>query len=79
VDETTTKLRQTFDSDEAIALAHELQRYLGGKQYFSRALGSATGFNVAWPSVKNFETFQGLSWGYLWKEYWVDETLPPFV
>jgi ABC-type transport system substrate-binding protein len=79
VDETTTKLRQTFDSDEAIALAHELQQYLGGKQYFSRALGSATGFNVAWPSVKNFETFQGLSWGYLWKEYWVDETLPPFV
>jgi ABC-type transport system substrate-binding protein len=79
VDETTTKLRQTFDSDEAIKLAHELQRYLGGKQYFSRALGSATGFNVAWPSVKNFEAFQGLSWGYLWKEYWLDTTLAPFA
>jgi hypothetical protein len=29
--------------------------------------------------VKNFSVFQGLSWGYLWKEFWVDETLPPFV
>jgi ABC-type transport system substrate-binding protein len=79
VDETTAKLRQTFDSDEAIALAHDLQRYLGKMQYFSRAVGSATGFNVAWPAVKNFEVFQGLQWGYLWKEYWIDETQAPFA
>jgi ABC-type transport system substrate-binding protein len=50
-DEITTKIRQTFDSDEAIALAHELQQYLCGKQYFSRALGSATSVIVAWPAV----------------------------
>jgi hypothetical protein len=79
VNDTTSKLRQTFDNDEAIALAHELQRYLGGKQYFSRALGSATGFNVAWPAVQNFQVFQGLSWGYLWKEYWLDTTKAPFA
>jgi hypothetical protein len=78
-DELTAKLRGTFDSDEAISIAHELQRYLGQKQYFSRAPGSVTGFNVAWPAVKNFEVFQGLSWGYLWKEYWLDESLPPFA
>jgi peptide/nickel transport system substrate-binding protein len=79
LDETTAKLRGTFDSNEAIQIAHELQRYVAGKQYFSRAPGSATGFNVAWPSVKNFEVFQGLSWGYSWKEYWLDTTQPPFT
>ncbi|HEX5139510.1 MAG TPA: ABC transporter substrate-binding protein [Dehalococcoidia bacterium] len=79
LDQTTTKIRQTFDSKEAIKLAHDLQKYLGGKQYFSRAPGSATGFNVAWPAVKNQQVFQGLTWGYLMKEYWLDKTLPPFV
>ncbi len=79
VDETTSKLRQTFDSDAAIKLAHELQQYLGGKQYFSRALGSATSFNVAWPAVQNFAAFQGLQWGFLWKQYWLDQTKAPFA
>ena len=76
-DELTSKLRGTFDNDEAIALAHDLQRYLAPRQYFNRALGAATSFNVAWPRVKNFAVFQGPWWGYLWKNYWIDETLPP--
>jgi hypothetical protein len=54
-----------------------LQRYLGKMQYFHHALGSATGFNVAWPVVRNFSVFNGLQWGYLWKRYWVDDTQPP--
>ncbi len=37
-DDLTGKLRGTFDNDEAIKYAIELQQYLGGKQYFSRAL-----------------------------------------
>ena len=78
-DEMTTKLRQTFDSDEAISIAHDLQRYLGGQQYVHRALGSSSGFNIAWPAVKNFQVFQGLAWGFLWKEYWIDESLAPFA
>jgi hypothetical protein len=40
-------------------------------------LGSATGFNVAWPAVRNFSVFNGLQWGYLWKNYWIDDTQAP--
>lgn len=76
-DELTSKLRSTFDNDEAIEIVHELQRYLAPKQYFSRALTAATSFMVAWPRVKNYAVFQNLQWGYLWKQYWIDETLPP--
>lgn len=78
-DDLTARMRAEFDNDVAIGYAHELQRYLGGKQYFHRALGSATGFNVAWPAVRNFSIFNGLAWGYLFKRYWVDTTRAPFV
>lgn len=76
-DELTSKLRVTFDNDEAVTIAHELQRYLGGQQYIHRALASATSFDVAWPAVRNFRVFNGLTWGYLWKRYWIDETQAP--
>ena len=61
----------------ALRYAKDLQKYLGKQQYFHRALGSATGFNVAWPAVRNFSVFNGLQWGYLWKNYWIDETQAP--
>jgi ABC-type transport system substrate-binding protein len=76
-DDLTQKMRTEFDNEKRIEHAHELQRYLGKMQYFHHALGSATGFNVAWPSVRNFSVFNGLAWGYLWKRYWVDDTQPP--
>jgi ABC-type transport system substrate-binding protein len=76
-DDLTQKLRTEFDNEKRIEHAHELQRYLGKMQYFQHALGSATGFNVAWPAVRNFSVFNGLQWGYLWKRYWVDDTQAP--
>jgi hypothetical protein len=79
VDDLTSKIRQEFDNQAAVDMAHELQRYLGKKQYFSRALGSATSFNVAWPAVRNFAVFEGLAWGFLWKEYWLDKTQAPLA
>jgi ABC-type transport system substrate-binding protein len=78
-DELTSKLRVTFDTGEAISIAHELQRYLGKQQYFHRALASATSFDVAWPCVRNYSVFNGLSWGYLWKRFWIDETRAPLA
>jgi peptide/nickel transport system substrate-binding protein len=79
VDDLTAKIRQEFDRAAAVDMAHELQRYLGKKQYFSRALGSATSFDVAWPAVRNFAVFEGLAWGFLWKEYWIDKTQAPLA
>ncbi|HWO72288.1 MAG TPA: ABC transporter substrate-binding protein [Dehalococcoidia bacterium] len=76
-DDLTQKIRTEFDNAKRIQYAHELQRYLGKMQYFHHALGSATGFNVAWPVVRNFSVFNGLQWGYLWKRYWIDDTQPP--
>jgi ABC-type transport system substrate-binding protein len=76
-DDLTQKLRTEFDNDKRIEYAHELQRYLGKMQYFHHALGSATGFNVAWPTVRNFSVFNGLAWGFLWKRFWIDDTQPP--
>ncbi len=78
-DDLTSKLRGTFDNDEAIAIAHQLQQYLGGKQYFSRALASASGFDVAWPVLRNYSVFQGLAWGYSLKRYWIDKTQAPLA
>jgi len=73
----TTKIRAEFDDAKRRSLAWDLQRYLGKQQYFTRAHGSATSFDAAWPAVRNFAVFSGLSWGYLWKNYWVDDTQAP--
>lgn len=76
-DDLTTKIRSEFDPSKRISYAHDLQRYLGKQQYFMRALGASTGFNVAWPVVRNFGIYNGLSWGFLWRNYWIDETQAP--
>jgi ABC-type transport system substrate-binding protein len=78
-DDLTNKLRTEFDNSKRIQYAQDLQKYLGKKQYFHHALGSATGFNVAWPAVQNFEVFNGLQWGYLLKRYWIDSTKAPLA
>jgi ABC-type transport system substrate-binding protein len=73
----TIKIRGEFDAAKRTALGADLTKYLGKQQYFWRAMGSATGLNVAWPVLRNFSVFNGLSWGYLWQRYWIDETQAP--
>ena len=76
---TTSRRRcaREFDNAKRIKYAQDLQNYLGKQQYFFHALGSATGFNVAWPVMRNFSVFQGLQWGYLQKRFWIDDTQAP--
>jgi ABC-type transport system substrate-binding protein len=76
-DDLTQKIRSEFDNAKRIAFAKDLQKHLGKMQYFHHAFGSATGFNVAWPVVRNFSVFNGLQWGYHWKRYWIDPEQPP--
>jgi peptide/nickel transport system substrate-binding protein len=78
-DDLTKKMRTEFDNAKRIQYAHDLQKHVGRKQYFFHSLGSATGFNVAWPAVQNFAVFNGLTWGYLLKRYWLDTTKAPFA
>src|SRR5207237_9227651 len=73
----TTKIRAEFDDAKRRAMAWDLQRYLGKMQYFVRAHGAASSFDVAWPAVRNYAVFSGLSWGYQVKNYWIDDTQPP--
>lgn len=73
----TAKIRSEFDPAKRVGFANDLTKYLGKQQYFHRAVASATGFNLAWPVIRNFSVFNGLSWGYLWKNYWIDDTQAP--
>jgi ABC-type transport system substrate-binding protein len=74
----TNKMRTEFDTQKRIGYAHDLQRYLGKQQYQMDALGSATGFQLAWPAVRNWLVHRTNDWGQYWPSLWVDETLPPF-
>jgi ABC-type transport system substrate-binding protein len=78
-DDLTKKMRTEFDGAKRIQHAHDLQKYLGKQHYFVHALGSATGFDVAWPAVQNFGVFNGLQWGYHIKNYWIDPTKAPLA
>jgi hypothetical protein len=76
-EDATAKIRGEFDPAKRTALGADLTKYLGKQQYFWRAMGSATGFNVAWPVLGNFSVFNGLQWGYLFQRYWIDDTKAP--
>ena len=60
---------------------HELQRYLADQMYTIRWPGGASGFELAWPSVRNYRVYRpgsqaiNLTNSSTW---WLDETLPPF-
>ncbi len=74
----TNKMRTEFDDNKRKGYAQDLQRHLGKQQYQLDALGSATGFQLAWPAVRNWLTYHTPDWGQYWPTFWVDETLPPF-
>ena len=76
-DELTNKMKLEFDNDKRKAYAHDLQRYLGKQQYKHLGLGAASGFQVAWPVVRNFRVLRTGDWGQVWPSYWLDETQAP--
>ena len=77
VNDLTQKIRTEFDDGKRKSYAADLQRYLAKQQYFITYLGSATGFNLAWPTVKNWRVLSTPDFGQLWSSYWLDGTLPP--
>jgi peptide/nickel transport system substrate-binding protein len=76
-DDLTNRMRLEFDDAERKRLAIELQRYIGKTQYMVYPVGAATGFQLAWPAVRNWRVNRTLDWGQLWASYWVDPTQPP--
>ncbi|HWO73651.1 MAG TPA: hypothetical protein VNN21_08835 [Dehalococcoidia bacterium] len=73
----TDRMRTEFDDDKRKSLAIELQKYLGKMQYMIYYPGAVTGFQLAWPAVRNWRVLRTGDFGQLWASYWVDDTQPP--
>jgi ABC-type transport system substrate-binding protein len=73
----TDKMKLEFDTDKRKQYALELQKHLGKMQYKQPTLGAASGFQVAWPAVRNWRVLRSMDFGQTWASYWLDTTLPP--
>ncbi len=80
VDADLIKARGEFDTSKRIEIAHDLQRYLGEKQYTVRYPGAATGFSLAWPALKNYFAFEDHSQARVrFLHEWIDDTAAPLA
>ena len=61
------------DTAKRQAIGYEMQRYMADKQYITRYPGGASGFNLAWPAVRNFGAFNGDQRNNYY--YWLDPSL----
>jgi ABC-type transport system substrate-binding protein len=74
LNEILEKARGEFDQKKSMSLMHEMQQILAEEQYMLHFPGSASEFDLAWPTVRNQNVFTGdLSHVGLW----LDQTRPP--
>lgn len=76
MDDLTNQLRVEFDPQKRMALAQEVQRYNGQKQYNTLTPGGATGLGVSWPAVQNRDVYRNDARLYIYE--WLDQKKPPF-
>jgi hypothetical protein len=57
IEEQVRKARAELDPKKQYAIVHDLQRHVAGKAYMWRAPGGATGLEIAWPVIRNFNTY----------------------
>jgi ABC-type transport system substrate-binding protein len=76
VDALLKKAQSELDTGKRRALIFDLQRYLAQKQYNVPKPGEASYFTLAWPALRNFNTYRGerRTDNYF---LWLDETQPP--
>jgi ABC-type transport system substrate-binding protein len=77
VDAMIKKAQNELDPEKRKPTLNELQRYLAGKMYNVPKPGEASYFTMAWPAVRNFNTYRGDRRTDNYYQ-WLDETLPPF-
>ncbi len=73
------KARIETDTAARRALAHEAQRHMAVKMWSLLEPGSATGYRLSWPAVKNIGVWSSAAaW---WEKYqiWLDQTKAPFA
>jgi peptide/nickel transport system substrate-binding protein len=79
VDSMIEKARLEKDPARRKTLVQDLQRHLGKTLYGLINPGTATKFSVAWPALRNYQTYHvGPA---AWTHYgtWLDESKPPFT
>ena len=76
IEDTIQKARGELDANKAHGYVQDIQRYVAGKGYMWRFPGGATGIDVAWPAVRNFDVYQGENRSHFFE--WLDQSLPPF-
>jgi ABC-type transport system substrate-binding protein len=80
VESQLAKARGDFDTERRRGVVHELQRYLADQMYTIRWPGGATGFELAWPAVRNYRVFRPGSQQVnlvASTRWWLDDTLAP--
>ena len=75
IEDTIQKARAELDQNKAHAYVHDIQRYVAGKAYMWRAPGGATGVDIAWPVVRNYNVYQSEYRSHFAE--WLDQSLPP--
>jgi len=83
LDSMIEKARQEADIDRQRAQVHEIQRYLAKSMWGLQQSGSATGFTMAWPALRNYGVTLGSPGGgvsvWAYYKWWLDQTKPPFT
>jgi hypothetical protein len=54
-----------------------MQQYMGDQMYMIRPVSGATGFELAWPVLRNFMHFRSVRRSEEWTYYWLDTTKKP--
>jgi peptide/nickel transport system substrate-binding protein len=81
VDREVDKALAEFDFEKRRGIVHEMQRYLAQRQYGLRHPGGASGFDLAWPALQNFNVFRGGGQELRVRAttWWLDPTKPPLA
>lgn len=58
MDDLTTRARREFDDRRRMELVQEIQRY-NGEKFYNNKIGTAGGFALNWPVIRNIGVFQG--------------------
>jgi ABC-type transport system substrate-binding protein len=76
VEELVKKANLERETGRKREIVHEIQRYLAKAQYMIPSPGQFSGFDMAWPALRNFGVWQGRQW-YPLATTWIDDTQPP--
>jgi ABC-type transport system substrate-binding protein len=77
VDDLIRKSKVERDNAKRKQMMVDLQKHLGEQMYLIRPVSGATGFELAWPVLRNFMYFRGSRRAEEWVYFWIDPTKKP--